>query len=242
MKTAVNKNYVCAEEDACVQIVKSLPQLGILPNSPYSCFTSHYVCPHPQVRRLERMLGGTPQELLDDWKQKLEAGNMEVIVEDNKHVLVKSKQSGAVVFKLSSEMDGSNSDSAKEAVANKLIKEGIRLGLIEVTEIEHPPISVQTLMKSASKTYRMVLNEFKQKVDNSNMMVTINYSGHHEMEQSCYETELSLIIIRRSDNEKVLQISSDKQKQRGKNESKEAAAQQVIEECEKKEIIKLLPQ
>ena len=29
---------------------------------------------------------------------------MEVVVEDNKHILVKSKRSGAVVFKLSSEM------------------------------------------------------------------------------------------------------------------------------------------
>ena len=242
VKTAANENYVYAEEDACVQIVKSLPQHGILPNSPYSCFASHYVCPHPQVQRLEGMLGGTPQELLDDWKQKLEAGNMEVIVEDNKHILVKSKQSGAIVFKLSSEMDGSNSDSAKEAAANKLIKEGIRLGLIEVTIVECPPLQVQTLMKSASKTYRMVLNEFKQKVDNLNMRVYANYSGPHEVEQSCYETELSLTIIRRGDNKKVLQISSDKQKRRGKNESKEAAAQQVIEECEKKGIIKLLPQ
>ena len=76
------------------------------------------------------MPSDTYQELLDDWKQRLEAGNMEVVVEYNKHVLVKSKQSRAVVFKLCS--DGSNRDEDKEAAAETLIKEGIQLGLIEL--------------------------------------------------------------------------------------------------------------
>ena len=124
---------------------------------------------------------------------------------------------------------------AKETAANRLIKEGIR------PEVEHPPIPVQTLMKPVGKTYRMVLNEFKQKVDNLNMIVTINYNGPHAVEQACYETDLSLIITRRGDNKIVLQISSDKHKRIGKNDSKEAAAQQVLEKCEKRGIIILLP-
>ena len=237
VKTATNENHMYAEEKACVQIVKSLPQL---PNSPYSHFTSHYVCPLPQVQRLERMPGETYQELLDDWKQKLEAGNMEVVVEDYKQILVKSKLSRADIFKLCS--DGSNTDEDKEAAAETLIKEGIRLGLIEVKEVEGPPIPLQMLIMRP--TYRMVLNEFKQKVNNSNMMVTINYNGPHAVfqEQLMFETDLSLIIRRRGDNKKMLQIFSAKHKQKSKNESVEAAVQQVIKECEKKGIIKLLSQ
>ena len=123
---------------------------------------------------------------------------------------------------------------AKEAAANKLIKEGTQPVLIEV---EHFPIPIQRV----GKTYRMVLNEFKQKVDNLNMMVTINWSGPHEVEQSYFETELFLIITRRGNNETVFQISSDKHKRMGKNDSKEAAAQHVLEKCEKKGIIILSP-
>ena len=197
VKTDTKENQVYAEEDACVKMTMSLPQVGTLPslvpptwpryeartlpNSPYSCSISQCVSPLPH--------------------------------------------------------------EAKEAAANRLIKEGIRPGLIdsEVKEVECPPIPVQTLMKPVSKTYRMVLNEFKQKVDNLNMMVTINYNGPHVVEQAYYETDLSLIITRRGDNKTLLQISSDKHKRIGKNDSKEAAAQQVLEKCEKIGIIILLP-
>ena len=99
-------------------------------------------------------------------------------------------------------------------------------------------IPTQALTKTG-KTYRVVLNELKQKLEKLNMMVTINYNGPHEVEQQYYETELSLTVTRRSDNKEVLQISSAKHKRIGKSESKEAAAQQVVEECEKREIIRL---
>ena len=166
VKTATKEN---AEEDACVKMTTSLPQVGTFPNSP--CISQH--------------LSPLPHE-------------------------------------------------AKEAAANKLIKEGTQPVLIEV---EHFPIPIQRV----GKTYRMVLNEFKQKVDNLNMMATIKWSGPHEVEQSYFETELFLIITRRGNNDTVFQISSDKHKRMGKNDSKEAAAQHVLEKCEKKGIIILSP-
>ena len=69
-KTAANVNKAYAEEDACVEIIKSLPS-GVVPNSLYSHFTLHYryVCSLSQVLRLERMPDGTYVKLLDDWKK-----------------------------------------------------------------------------------------------------------------------------------------------------------------------------
>ena len=172
VKTATKENQVYAEEDACVKMTTSLPQVGILPNSPYSCCISQHVSPLPHA-------------------------------------------------------------------ANKLITEGTQSGFIEVKEAERPPIPIQIMVKPMAKPYRMVLNEFRQRVNNLNMMVTINYNGPHKVEQSCYETELSLTITR-SDNKIVFHISSAKHKRIGKTESKEAAAQQVLEECEKRGIIKIV--
>ena len=210
-KTTANVNEAYAEEDACVEIIKSLP-IGVVPNSPYSRFILHYVCSLPQVLRLEKMPDGTYAKLLDDWKKKLEAGNMEVVLEYNKHFLVKSKPSGAVVYKLCSEMvDGPSADKAREAAASKLIKEGVRLGLIEVKQLEWPPNLVHTLMKLGNKTCRMVLNEYKQKVDNSNMMVTLIYDEPRQVEQSYYETKLSLTVTRKDSKDEVFHTFSSKQ-------------------------------
>ena len=235
-KAASNENQAYAEENACVKIVKSLP-IGVFPCSPYSRFTS-LVCSLPEVQRLERMPDGTYVKLLDDWKKLLEAGNVEVVVEYNKHFLVKSKPSGAVVFKLCSEMvDRPIADEAREAAANKLIDEGVRLGLIEVKQLGWPPNLVHTLTKLGNKTSRMVLNEYKQRVDNSNLIVAMNYDEPRQVEQSYFETKLSLTVTCRDTNDKVFHTSSSKQRGRGKNESKEAAAQEVLTECQKKKII-----
>ena len=137
---------------------------------------------------------------------------MEVVLEYNKHFLVKSKPSGAVVYKLCSEMvDGPSADKAREAAASKLIKEGVRLGLIEVKQLEWPPNLVHTLMKLGNKTCRMVLNEYKQKVDNSNMMVTLIYDEPRQVEQSYYETKLSLTVTRKDSKDEVFHTFSSKQ-------------------------------
>ena len=236
-KAASNENRAYAEENACVKIIKSLP-IGMFPYSPYSCFTSHYVCSLPQVQKLERMPDGMYIKLLDDWKKKLEAENMEVVVEYNKHFLVKSKPSGVVVFKLCSEMaDSPSADETREAAANKLIDEGVRLGLIEVKQVGWPPNLVQTLIKMGNKTCRMVLNEYKQRVDNSNLIVTMNYDEPCQVEQSYFETKLSLTVAYRDTGDRVFHTSSSKQRGRGKDKSKEAAAKEVLAECQKKNII-----
>lgn len=237
-KTAIKENLECAEEDACI---KSLSEIGIVPKSPYSCFTSLHMCQlSPQVQNLERMPGRTYKELLDDWKKKLEAANMEVIMECNKHALVRSKPSGAVVYKLCSDVvDEPNTDEAREAVASKLINEAVRLGLIEVKDIGWPQNLCQTLIKG-NKTCQMVLNEYKQKVNNSNMQVTITYDEPHQVEQSYYATKLSLTVIYRDSGDKVFHTSSSKQKGLGKKGSKEAAAQEVLTECQKKNIITIV--
>ena len=172
VKTATKENQVYAEEDACVKMTTSLPQVGILPNSPYSCCISQHVSPLPRA-------------------------------------------------------------------ANKLITEGTQSWFIEVKEAERPPIPIQIMVKPMAKPYRMVLNEFRQRVNNLNMMVTIKYNGPHKVEQSCYETELSLTITG-SDNKIAFQTSSAKHKRIGKTESKEAAAQQVLKACEKRGIIKIV--
>ena len=236
-KTATNKSKVDAEEDACVKIIKSLP-IGVVPNSPYSCFTSYCVTSLPQPQKLERMPDGTYVKLLDDWKKRLEAGNMEVVLEYAKHFLVRSKPSSALVFKLCSEMvDRPSADEAREAAATKLINEGLRLGLIEVNQLEWPPYLVQILTKSATKAYRSVLHEYSQKVENSNMIVNLDYDEPRQVEQLLFETKLSLTVIDKDSSDKVLHISSSKQRARAIKESKEAAAQKVVAECQKKGII-----
>ena len=171
-KTAINEDQVYAEEDACVQIFKYLSKVGISPCSPYSQFTAQCVYPlNPQVQTLERMPDGKYKKLLNDWKKKMEAVNLEVVVESLEHdkniITVRSKSTGAVVFKLCSEVpvDGPSTDDANEAAASKLIIEAIRLGLIKIKRIEWPAGLTQTLTKLGSKTCRMVLNEYKQKVD-----------------------------------------------------------------------------
>jgi hypothetical protein len=236
-KTATNESKIYAEEDACIKIMKSLPA-EVVPNSPYSCLTSYYVSSLPQVQILERMPDGTCVKLLDDWKKKLEAGNMEVLLEYDKHFLVRSKPSGAVIFKLCSDMvDGPSADEARETAARKMIAEGFRLGLIEVKQLEWPPSLVQTLTKIGSKTYQSVLNEYKQKVKKFNMIVNLVYDDPLMVEHSCFETKLSLTVIQKDSSDEVFCISSSKQRGRAKNESKEAAAQEVVAECEKKKII-----
>ncbi len=234
-KTATNESKVYAEEDACVKIFKSLPT-GVAPHSPYSRFTSYYVSSLPQVQILERMPDGTCIKLLDDWKKRLEAGNMEVLLEYDKHFLVRSKPSGAVIFKLCSEMvDGPSADEARETAASKVITEGLRLGLIEVKQLEWPPCVVLTLTKFGNKTYQSVLNEYKQKV--KNLIVNLVCDGPLKGEHSFFETKLSLTVIQKDSSDEVFSISSSKQRGRAKNESKEAAAQEVVAECIKKKII-----
>ena len=238
VETGTNKNRVYAEEDACVKIIKSLHQIGTVPNAPYSCFTSHYMCPLPDIEKLEKMPGETYEELLDDWKQKLEARNMEVVVECNKHILVKNKHSGAVVFKLC--CDGLSTGEAKEAAAEKLISEAVRLGLIEVEDVDRPPVPIITVNQSPiGKSCQAILNEFKQKMDTLNMKVDLNYNTC-VVEQPLFETELSLTITQRGSNKKVLRLSTDKHKGQGKSKSKEAAAQKMYEECVKRGILIIL--
>jgi hypothetical protein len=241
-KTATNESKVYAEEDACVKIMKSLPT-GVVPNSPYSCFTqSYYVSSLPQVQILERMPDGTCVKLLDDWKKKLEAGNVEVLLEYDKHFLVRSKlkPSGEVIFKLGSEMlDGPSADKAKETAADKLITEGLRLGLIEVKQLDWPPSLVQTLTKVGNKTYRMVLNEYRQRLTNLNMVVNLDYDEPREVGQSTFETKLSLTVSQKDSGDNIFRISSSIQRGRAKNESKEAAAQEVVVKCQNQKIIML---
>ena len=242
-KTALNEEQVYAEEDACIQIIKSLSKAGIVPNSPYSQFTAQYVCPlSPQVQTLERMPDGTYEKLLDDWKKKLEAENMEMVMESleyNKNILtVRSKPTDAVVFKLYGEVvDGPTTDKATETAASRLINEAVRLGLIEIKQLDWPSNLVQTLTKLGSKTCRMVLNEYKQRVDNKNMIVTMNYDEPRQVEHSCYETKLSLTVTHRDSSDEVFHTSSLKQRGQSKNESKEAAAREVLAKCQKKRII-----
>ena len=233
-KTATNESEVYAEEDACVKIIKSLP-LGVVPNSPYSCFT-YCVSSLPQAQKLGRMPDGTYVKLLDDWKKRLEAGNMEVVLEYDKHFLVRSKPSGTLIFKLCSEMvDGT--DEAREAAASKLINEGLRLGLIEVNQLGWPHSLVQTLTKFGNKTYRMVLNEYSQKVEKSSMEVKLEYDEPRQVEQLCFETKLSLTVKDKNSGDEILHLSSSKQRARAIKESREAAAQEVVAECQKKKII-----
>ena len=117
------------------------------------------------------MPDGKYKKLLNDWKKNMEAVNLEVVVESLEHdkniITMRSKSTGAVVFKLCSEMpvDGPSRDDANEAAASKLIIEAVRLGLIKIKRIEWPAGLTQTLTKLGSKTCRMVLNEYKQKVD-----------------------------------------------------------------------------
>ena len=235
VETGTNKNRVYAEEDACVKIIKSLHQIGTVPNAPYSYFTSHTVCPLPDIEKLKKMPGETYKELLDDWKQKLEARNMEVVVECNKHILVTNKHSGAVVFK--SCYDGS---STEEAAAEKLIIETVRLGLIKVEDVDHPPVPIITVNQAPmGKSHQAILNEFKQKMETLSMKVDLNYNTW-PLEQPQFETELSLTITQRGNNKKVLRLSTDKHKGQGKSRSKEAAAQQMCDECVKRGILTLL--
>ena len=232
-KTTTNECEVYAEEDACVKIIKSLP-LGVVPNSPYSCFT-YCVSSLPQAQKLERMPDGTYVKLLDDWKKRLEAGSMEVVLEYDKHFLVRSKPSGALVFKLCSEMvDGT--DEAREAAASKLINEGLQLGLIEVNQLEWPHYLIQILAKFETKTYKSILNEYKQKVEKSNITVDVDYDEPQQVEQ-LFETKVSLTVIDKDSSNKILHISSSKQRARTIKESKEAAAQEVVAECQKIKII-----
>ena len=173
----------------------------------------------------------------------MEAVNLEVVVESLEHdkniITVRSKSTGAVVFKLCGEMpvDGPSTDDANEAAASKLIIEAVRLGLIKIKRIEWPAGLTQTLTKLGSKTCRMVLNEYKQKVDNSNMIVTMNYDEPLQVAQSCFETGLSLTITRRGSNDELFHISSPKWRGQSKNEAKEAVAREILVECQRKRII-----
>lgn len=237
VETSTNKNQAYAEEEACVKIIRSLQQMGTVPNAPYSCFTSHFVRPLSDIEKLEKMPSATYEELLEDWKQKLEARNMEVVVEHNKHLLVTNKESGAPFIKLCS--DEPSSDVTKEAAAKKLIDEALRLGLIEIKDVDHPPIPVITVTQTPQgKTFQQILNEFKQKMENLSMILNLNYSTC-EVEQPTFETELSLTISQRGTNRKVLRLFTDKQRGQGKSKSKEAAAQKMCDECVKRGILRL---
>ena len=237
-KIGTHMSQVYAEEAACVQIIRSLSQTEEIPNSPYSHFVSHCIFPFPgQIHRLERMPDETYEELLDDWKKKLQDGNMKVDVKKNEHnvVLVVTKDNGEVVFKVCSDniepVQRLSAKEANEAAAYMVILEGVRLGLIAVVPGERPRIPTVTLVKSANKTFRMVLNEYKQKVDNSNMIATLSYSDSLLVAPSTYESELSLTIVRRKDNVKIEEISSDKHREVGKSKSLEAAAHEVLKKC-----------
>ena len=70
------------------------------------------------------------------------------------------------------------------------------------------------------------------------MTLNLNYSTC-EVEQPTFETELSLIISQRGTNRKVLRLFTDKQRGQGKSKSKEAAAQQMCDECVKRGILRL---
>lgn len=188
------------------------------------------------------MPDGKYEKLLDEWKKKLEDVDLELVVESpecDKNILtVRSKSTGATMLKLCGEMvDGPFTDEASEAAASKLIIEAVRLGLIKIKTLEWPAGLVHTLTKLGSKTCRMVLNEYKQKVDNSNMMVTMNYDEPLEVAKSSFETGLSLTVTRRDNNAELFHISSPKRRGQSKNEAREAVAREVLVECQKKQII-----
>ena len=73
-------------------------------------------------------------------------------------------------------------------------------------------------------------------MEKSNITVNVDYDEPQQVEQ-LFETKVSLTVIDKDSSNKILHISSSKQRARTIKESKEAAAQEVVAECQKMKII-----
>ena len=93
--------------------------------------------------------------------------------------------------------------------------------------------SVISLIKSPQKNYRGLKNEFKQQMSRLEMQVneTLNEPCCVNDNGQLYKTTFKLHIVKKDTGEKVLELQSCEHQEVGKDNVKQAAVKEVIEEC-----------
>jgi len=102
-----------------------------------------------------------------------------------------------------------------------------------------PSPPVQTLQKTQNKTYRVLMNEWNQRLESAGLKLTLNYSDPIQVagREQHYKVSVKLSIIK--ENNELLHLESSEHVEIGKNEAKEAAAREVIKECTRLGFIQL---
>lgn len=102
-----------------------------------------------------------------------------------------------------------------------------------------PSPPVQTLRKRQNKTYRMLMHEWNQRLETAGLKPTPDYSGPIQVagREQHYKVSIKLSIMK--ENNELLHLESSEHVEIGKNEAKEAAAREMIEECTRLGFIQL---
>ena len=131
-----------------------------------------------------------------------------------------------------------NTEEITEADMKKAIDEGVRLGLIEVRDIEWT-VTPQSFKKTSTKTNLMILNELKQKMKNIDIDVEWSLTDHKELGLGDFETEMNLTITLKKNNILMYKVCSGEQRGKGKKKAEEAAATVVLEQLIERKIVEL---
>ena len=118
-----------------------------------------------------------------------------------------------------------------EMVKNKVLPTPPYTNLIPCYVQPFP--SVISLIKSPQKNYRGLKNEFKQQMSQLEMQVNEAINEHCCVDDKGqhYKTTFKLHIVEKDTGEKVLELQSREHQEVGKDNVKEAAVKEVIEEC-----------
>lgn len=118
-----------------------------------------------------------------------------------------------------------------ELVKNKVLPTPPYTHLIPCYVQPFPPVIVLT--KSTQKNYRGLKNEFKQQ------MSLLEFQVNETLNEPCcvndrgqlYKTAFKLHIVKKDTGEKLLELQSREHQEVGKDNVKQAAVKEVIEEC-----------
>ena len=103
----------------------------------------------------------------------------------------------------------------------------------------YPP--VQVLEKKPSKTYRMLVNEYGQRLDSIGLTLKLDWDGPKPVKDrnQHYVARVNLSITS-ADGDVVVQLCSAEHEELGKDKPKEAAVAEVTEECVRLGLIQLI--